>query len=47
MSTTGRTMILSGALVAACMIPLLLMGSDVLRATGLAGIAVVLLCVTV
>lgn len=46
-STTGRTMILSGALVAACMIPLLLMGSDVLRATGLAGIAVVLLCVTV
>lgn len=46
-STTGRTMILSGALVAACMIPLLLMGSDALRATGLAGIAVVLLCVTV
>lgn len=46
-STTGRAMILSGALVAACMIPLLLMGSDVLRATGLAGIAVVLLCVTV
>lgn len=46
-STTGRTMILSGVLVAACMIPLLLMGSDALRATGLAGIAVVLLCVTV
>ena len=46
-STTGRTMILSGVLVAACMIPLLLMGSDVLRATGLAGIAVVLLCVIV
>lgn len=46
-STTGRTMILSGVLVAACMIPLLLMGSDALRATGLAGIAVVLVCVTV
>ena len=46
-STTGRTMILSGVLVAACMIPLLLMGSNALRATGLAGIAVVLLCVTV
>lgn len=46
-STTGRTMILSGVLVAACMILLLLMGSDALRATGLAGIAVVLLCVTV
>lgn len=47
LATTGRTMILSGVLVAACMIPLLLMGSDVLRATGLAGIAVVLLCVIV